>query len=95
LGDLSNGRDQRVGVAKIDNKVIGDGEIGQMTKRLSDLYGQRTAPEAFWLFRDQGSGNCDSGRRAERRSVMISNNRLEMRQPSQLNSSKKTGAHFV
>jgi len=33
------------GVVKIDNRIIGDGEVGPMTKRLSDLYMQRTAKE--------------------------------------------------
>jgi branched-chain amino acid aminotransferase len=33
------------GVVKIDNRQIGDGKIGPMTKRLSDLYAQRTAKE--------------------------------------------------
>ena len=33
------------GVVKIDNRIIGDGEVGKMTKRLSDLYGKRTAQE--------------------------------------------------
>jgi branched-chain amino acid aminotransferase len=33
------------GVVKIDNRLIGDGEVGPMTKRLSDLYAQRTAKE--------------------------------------------------
>jgi len=32
-------------VTKIDNRQIGDGNVGPMTKRLSDLYGQRTASE--------------------------------------------------
>ena len=32
-------------VTKIDNRVIGDGKVGAMTKRLSDLYAQRTATE--------------------------------------------------
>jgi branched-chain amino acid aminotransferase len=32
-------------VTKIDNRQIGDGKVGQMTKRLSDLYGRRTASE--------------------------------------------------
>src|ERR1700693_551809 len=31
------------GVIKIDNRVIGDGKVGSMTKRLSELYAQRTA----------------------------------------------------
>ena len=33
------------GVVKIDDRRIGDGEIGPMTKRLSDLYARRTADE--------------------------------------------------
>jgi branched-chain amino acid aminotransferase len=33
------------GVIKIDNHVIGDGKVGPMTKRLSELYAQRTARE--------------------------------------------------
>jgi len=33
------------GVTKIDNRQIGDGNVGPMTKRLSDLYAQRTATE--------------------------------------------------
>jgi len=33
------------GVIKIDNRRIGDGKVGPMTKRLSDLYAQRTASE--------------------------------------------------
>jgi branched-chain amino acid aminotransferase len=33
------------GVIRIDNRQIGDGRIGPMTKRLSDLYAQRTATE--------------------------------------------------
>jgi branched-chain amino acid aminotransferase len=32
-------------VTKIDNRVIGDGKVGEITKRLSDLYAQRTATE--------------------------------------------------
>lgn len=32
-------------VIKIDNRVIGDGKVGAITKRLSDLYAQRTAIE--------------------------------------------------
>ena len=31
------------GVIKIDNRIIGDGNIGPMTKRLSELYAQRTS----------------------------------------------------
>ena len=34
-----------VGVIKIDNRIIGDGKVGLMTKRLSELYAQRTASE--------------------------------------------------
>src|SRR5256885_2832785 len=33
------------GVTKIDNRTIGDGRIGPMTKRLSELYVRRTADE--------------------------------------------------
>ncbi len=33
------------GVTEIDRKTIGDGTIGPMTKRLSDLYSKRTATE--------------------------------------------------
>jgi branched-chain amino acid aminotransferase len=32
-------------VTKIDNRVIGEGKVGEITKRLSDLYAQRTATE--------------------------------------------------
>jgi hypothetical protein len=33
------------GVIKGDGKIIGDGSVSVMTKRLSDLYVQRTAIE--------------------------------------------------
>jgi branched-chain amino acid aminotransferase len=33
------------GVIKVDEKIIGTGKIGPMTKRLSDLYAKRTAAE--------------------------------------------------
>jgi branched-chain amino acid aminotransferase len=33
------------GVVKIDNRTVGDGQPGPMTKRLSELYAQRTATE--------------------------------------------------
>jgi len=33
------------GVIKIDNRIIGCGKVGPMTKRLSQLYAQRTASE--------------------------------------------------
>jgi branched-chain amino acid aminotransferase len=32
-------------VIKIDNRLIGDGRVGSMTKRLSELYARRTAAE--------------------------------------------------
>jgi branched-chain amino acid aminotransferase len=35
------------GVIKVDEKMIGTGKIGPMTKRLSDLYAQRTATEGI------------------------------------------------
>ena len=33
------------GVTKVDGEIIGDGSVGVMTKRLSDLNGQRMAIE--------------------------------------------------
>jgi branched-chain amino acid aminotransferase len=35
------------GVIQLDNRAIGTGEIGPMTKRLSELYAQRTATEGM------------------------------------------------
>jgi branched-subunit amino acid aminotransferase/4-amino-4-deoxychorismate lyase len=32
-------------VIKVDNRQIGEGRIGPMTNRLSDLYAKRTASE--------------------------------------------------
>src|SRR5213082_3010274 len=37
------------GVVKIDNRDIGDGKIGPMTKRLSELYAVRTAAEGVQI----------------------------------------------
>ena len=37
------------GVVKIDNRLIGDGKVGPITKRLSDLYAQRTATEGVQI----------------------------------------------
>ena len=37
------------GVVKIDNRDIGDGQVGQMTKRLSELYAERTATEGVQI----------------------------------------------
>ncbi len=36
-------------VTKVDNRIIGDGKVGPMTKRLSALYGQRTATEGVQI----------------------------------------------
>jgi hypothetical protein len=33
------------GVIRVDNRQIGDGKIGPMTRHLSDLYAKRTATE--------------------------------------------------
>ena len=37
------------GVTRIDNRQIGDGNVGPITKRLSNLYAQRTAKEGVQL----------------------------------------------
>jgi branched-chain amino acid aminotransferase len=37
------------GVVKIDNRDIGDGRVGPMTKRLSELYAKRTATEGVQI----------------------------------------------
>src|SRR2546429_1175322 len=37
------------GAVKIDNRDIGDGKVGPMTKRLSELYGKRTATEGVQI----------------------------------------------
>ena len=33
------------GVTSLDNRTIGDGKVGPMTERLSDLYAKRAASE--------------------------------------------------
>jgi len=33
------------GIVRLDNRLIGDGKVGPMTKRLSELYAKRTATE--------------------------------------------------
>ncbi len=35
------------GVVKLDGRVIGSGEVGEMTKRLSDLYARETESEGY------------------------------------------------
>lgn len=37
------------GITKLDNRIIGDGGVGPMTKRLSDLYAKRTASEGVQI----------------------------------------------
>jgi branched-chain amino acid aminotransferase len=37
------------GVIRIDNRQIGDGKVGPMTKRLSELYAKRTASEGVQI----------------------------------------------
>src|SRR5438309_3550697 len=37
------------GVVKIDNREIGDGQVGPMTKRLSELYAERTSREGVQI----------------------------------------------
>ena len=37
------------GVVKIDNRDIGDGQVGPMTRRLSELYAQRTSREGVQI----------------------------------------------
>jgi len=37
------------GIIKIDNRTIGDGTVGPMTKRLSELYAKRTATEGIQM----------------------------------------------
>ena len=37
------------GVVKIDNRDIGDGQVGPMTRRLSELYAQRTSCEGVQI----------------------------------------------
>jgi branched-chain amino acid aminotransferase len=37
------------GVIRIDNRQIGDGKVGPITKRLSDLYAKRTASEGVQI----------------------------------------------
>jgi branched-chain amino acid aminotransferase len=38
------------GVTRIDGNIIGNGEVGPMTKRLSELYAQRTLAEGVKIF---------------------------------------------
>ena len=37
------------GIVKIDSRTIGDGKVGPMTKRLSELYAERTATEGVQI----------------------------------------------
>jgi branched-chain amino acid aminotransferase len=44
------------GVIKVDDRIIGDGGVGLTTKRLSDLYAQRTATEGVQVV--ESSNSC-------------------------------------
>jgi len=35
------------GVIKVDDRLIGDGKVGLMTRRLNELYAQRTAAQGI------------------------------------------------
>ena len=37
--------DELAGVTQVDERTIGDGNVGPVTKQLSDLYAKRTASE--------------------------------------------------
>src|ERR1700693_1022012 len=37
------------GIVQLDNRLIGDGKVGPMTKRLSELYAQRTVTEGVQI----------------------------------------------
>ncbi|MBA3543561.1 MAG: aminotransferase class IV [Chthoniobacterales bacterium] len=49
------------GVTKVDQRVIGTGEIGPMTKRLSALYAQRTATEGVPVVSGKKSAPSKTG----------------------------------
>jgi hypothetical protein len=52
-GDLSNCRKAKQrAVIKIDNHIIGNGKVGPLTKRLSELYAKRTANEGIQVVDD-------------------------------------------
>ena len=42
------------GVVSLDGRTIGIGEVGDMTKRLSDLYGNETARSGYAIFAEAG-----------------------------------------
>jgi hypothetical protein len=37
------------GVIKIDNRIIGDGKVGPMTKQLTELYARRTGSQGVQI----------------------------------------------
>ena len=51
-GVLAGG--ELAGVVKIDNKTIGSGEVGPMTRHLSALYAKRTATEGAQVVETKG-----------------------------------------
>ena len=46
---ISPSRRPRSDFEYFDNRIIGDGKVGPMTKRLSELYAQRTSSEGVEL----------------------------------------------
>ena len=41
---------ERAGITELDGRPIGDGTVGPMTRRLSELYAEETATEGHPIF---------------------------------------------